>query len=71
MRIVPPPSATVDGLPTGIDYEANPAQAADNARSLNGTKDTIAAFRAAALPLHNDGSGGWSKEQYDALQAIK
>ena len=30
-----------------------------------------AAFRAAALPLHNDGSGGWSKEQYDALQAIK
>jgi tripartite ATP-independent transporter DctP family solute receptor len=30
-----------------------------------------AAFRAAALPLHNDGSGGWTKEQYDALQAIK
>jgi TRAP-type C4-dicarboxylate transport system substrate-binding protein len=29
------------------------------------------AFRAAALPLHNDGSGGWSKEQYDALQALK
>jgi tripartite ATP-independent transporter DctP family solute receptor len=29
------------------------------------------AFRAAALPLHNDGSGGWSKAEYDALQAIK
>src|SRR5262245_38776010 len=30
-----------------------------------------AAFRAAALPLHNDGSGGWSQQEYDALQAIK
>src|SRR4051794_5393064 len=29
------------------------------------------AFRAAALPLHNDGSGGWSKAEYDALQALK
>ncbi len=25
----------------------------------------------AALPLHNDGSGGWSQAEYDALQAIK
>jgi tripartite ATP-independent transporter DctP family solute receptor len=30
-----------------------------------------AAFRAAALPLHNDGSGGWSKAEYDALQGLK
>jgi TRAP-type C4-dicarboxylate transport system substrate-binding protein len=30
-----------------------------------------AAFRAAALPLHNDGSGGWSKSEYEALQALK
>jgi hypothetical protein len=30
-----------------------------------------AAFRAAALPLHNDGSGGWSQAEYDALQALK
>jgi TRAP-type C4-dicarboxylate transport system substrate-binding protein len=30
-----------------------------------------AAFRTAALPLHNDGSGGWSKAEYDALQALK
>jgi tripartite ATP-independent transporter DctP family solute receptor len=29
------------------------------------------AFRKAALPLHNDGSGGWTQAQYDALQAIK
>lgn len=28
-------------------------------------------FRQAALPLHNDGSGGWSKAEYDALQALK
>ncbi len=30
-----------------------------------------AAFRAAALPLHNDGSGGWSKAEYEALQALQ
>ena len=32
-----------------------------------------AAFRQAALPLHNDpaAGGGWTKEQYDALQAVK
>src|SRR5438128_3380865 len=30
-----------------------------------------AAFRAAALPLHNDGSGGWTQAEYDALQAVK
>jgi tripartite ATP-independent transporter DctP family solute receptor len=29
------------------------------------------AFRTAALPLHNDGSGGWSKSEYEALQALK
>jgi TRAP-type C4-dicarboxylate transport system substrate-binding protein len=33
----------------------------------------LAAFRAAAVPLHNDASAGagWTKEQYDRLQAIK
>ena len=33
----------------------------------------IEEFRKAALPLHNDASAGagWSKEQYDRLQAIK
>jgi tripartite ATP-independent transporter DctP family solute receptor len=30
-----------------------------------------AAFRAAAVPLHNDGSGGWTKAEYDALEALK
>jgi TRAP-type C4-dicarboxylate transport system substrate-binding protein len=30
-----------------------------------------AAFRAAALPLHNDGSGGWSQAEYEALQALQ
>ncbi len=29
------------------------------------------AFRQAAIPLHTDGSGGWSKAEYDALQALK
>src|SRR6187431_3748951 len=46
---------------------------ADELRKLGKTVVEVdrAAFRAAALPLHNDGSGGWTKEQYDALQAIK
>jgi tripartite ATP-independent transporter DctP family solute receptor len=46
---------------------------ADEFRKLNKTviEPDRAAFRAAALPLHNDGSGGWSKAEYDALQAIK
>jgi len=46
---------------------------ADEFRKLGKTviEPDRAAFRAAALPLHNDGSGGWSKAEYDALQALK
>jgi tripartite ATP-independent transporter DctP family solute receptor len=46
---------------------------ADEFRKLGKTviEPDRAAFRAAALPLHNDGSGGWSKAEYDALQAVK
>ena len=46
---------------------------ADEFRKLGKTviEPDRAAFRAAALPLHNDGSGGWSQAEYDALQAIK
>jgi tripartite ATP-independent transporter DctP family solute receptor len=46
---------------------------ADELRKLGKTVVEVdrAAFRAAALPLHNDGSGGWSQAEYDALQAVK
>jgi tripartite ATP-independent transporter DctP family solute receptor len=46
---------------------------ADEFRKLGKTviEPDRGAFRAAALPLHNDGSGGWSKAEYDALQALK
>jgi TRAP-type C4-dicarboxylate transport system substrate-binding protein len=46
---------------------------ADELRKLGKTVVEVdrAAFRAAALPLHNDGSGGWSQTEYDALQALK
>ncbi len=46
---------------------------ADEFRKLGKTviEPDRAAFRAAALPLHNDGSGGWSTAEYDALQALK
>jgi hypothetical protein len=37
-----------NGWPTGISYEADPANSADNARSMNETADTVAAFRGAA-----------------------
>ncbi len=35
-------------------------------------KPDLAAFRAAAAPLHNDpnSGAGWTKEQYDRLQAL-
>jgi tripartite ATP-independent transporter DctP family solute receptor len=46
---------------------------ADELRKLGKTVVEVdrAAFRAAALPLHNDGSGGWTQAEYDALQAVK
>ena len=46
---------------------------ADEFRKLGKTvvEPDRAAFRAAALPLHNDGSGGWSQAEYYALQAVK
>jgi len=48
-------------------------QLADEFRKLGKTVVEVdrAAFRTAALPLHNDGSGGWSQSEYDALQALK
>jgi len=52
---------------------ASEQKTADELRKLGKTVivPDRAAFRAAALPLHNDGSGGWSKAEYDALQALK
>ena len=48
---------------------------ADEFRKLGKTviEPDRAAFRAAALPLHNDPSvgAGWSKAEYEALQALK
>jgi fibronectin type 3 domain-containing protein len=40
------PDVLVNGYPSGIDYETDPANSADNARSMNNTADTVAAFRA-------------------------
>jgi tripartite ATP-independent transporter DctP family solute receptor len=52
---------------------ASEQKLADDFRKLgkNVVEVDRAAFRAAALPLHNDGSGGWSQAEYDALQALK
>ncbi|MEA2879043.1 MAG: hypothetical protein QOF14_4239 [Hyphomicrobiales bacterium] len=52
---------------------ASEQKTADELRKLGKTvvEPDRAAFRAAALPLHNDGSGGWSQAEYDALQALK
>jgi tripartite ATP-independent transporter DctP family solute receptor len=48
---------------------------ADELRKLGKTviEPDRAAFRAAAIPLHNDASAGagWTKAEYDALQALK
>src|SRR5436190_5421727 len=52
---------------------ASEQKLADEFRKLgkNVVEVDRAAFRAAALPLHNDGSGGWSQAEYDALEALK
>lgn len=42
------PNVLYGGYATGISYELDPANSADNARSMNNTADTVAAFRAAA-----------------------
>jgi hypothetical protein len=39
------PSLTYQGQPMGRAYETDPDNAADNARSMNNTADTVAAFR--------------------------
>jgi hypothetical protein len=44
------PGVNYNGYATGIAYESDPANSAENARSMNNTADTIAAFRG--------GSGG-------------
>jgi peptidyl-Asp metalloendopeptidase len=42
------PNAYYNGYATGIAYESDPTKSADNARSMNNTADTVAAFRTAA-----------------------
>jgi hypothetical protein len=39
------PSSFYNGYATGIAYESDPANSADNARSMNNTAGTVAAFR--------------------------
>ena len=39
------PNAFYNGYATGIAYETNPTSSADNARSMNNTAATVAAFR--------------------------
>jgi tripartite ATP-independent transporter DctP family solute receptor len=57
------------------DIRASEMKLADEFRKLGKTviEPDRAAFRAAAIPLHNDASAGagWSKAEYDALQALK
>lgn len=54
---------------------ASELKLADEFRKLGKTVVDVdrAAFIKAALPLHNDASAGagWSKAEYDALQALK
>jgi titin len=45
------PNLTLNGYPLGVAYELDPANAADNVRSMNNTAATMAAFRSAAVTL--------------------
>lgn len=51
------PNLTLGGYPLGVAYEVDPANAADNVRSMNNTAATIAAFRNAAVTLPDAPSG--------------
>jgi len=42
------PNVQYNGYPTGIAYESDPNNSADNVRSMNNTADTVAAFRGSA-----------------------
>jgi peptidyl-Asp metalloendopeptidase len=44
------PNLTFLGHPLGIDYDTNPAQSADNARTINNTASIVAAFRSSNNP---------------------
>ncbi len=48
------PNVTYAGRPTGIAYEVNPNMAADNARSMNNVRTTVANWRVSGDPV--DGS---------------
>lgn len=43
------PNLSYAGHPIGVSYEENPAQSADNARTLNNTAPIVAAFRVAVI----------------------
>ena len=58
-----------DGCRSAPPSRSSPTSSRSSARTWS--RSDRAAFRAAALPLHNDGSGGWSQAEYDALQALK
>jgi hypothetical protein len=47
------PDVYYNGWPTGIGYEADPTNSADNSRSMNETADTVAAFRNASTSAPN------------------
>jgi hypothetical protein len=45
------PDVLFNGWPTGISFEADPANSADDSRSMNETADTVAAFRSLATSI--------------------
>ncbi len=45
------PNVTYGGRPTGIAYEINPAASADNARSMNNVRTTVANWRVSGDPV--------------------
>lgn len=46
------PLVLLNGAPMGVDYETDPANAADNARSMNATAASVAGFRTDAPVLY-------------------
>jgi hypothetical protein len=51
------PAVSYNGYPTGVSFESDPANSAENVRSMNLTADTVAAFRAGPGGTSGGGSG--------------
>jgi len=65
------PNVSYNGYPTGISYEADPANSAENVRSMNLTADTVAAFRGGSTGTSSGGTSTTTPSAPSAPSTLK